>query len=477
VNLRLRSWVGEVLSAFCAVLLFVVMFDHMMAIKFAAIGVVVAITVFLVVHSLVHAPREVRFPLSLPLGLWAGWALLSTIWSVDPQATLHAWLDEIAYPGVCFFAFWLLGREAMHQRRMQAASWLACGALAVASVVGFHFLDPAAPKPGLLHFYARVGHTSTVALMAISVFAAMAAVRNTRLPGVVGVLFCVVIGAATLNRFFWIALAVVGVVLLWPRAGSKEARRRAYLMLGAMLVAIACATLLSNQMRLMALVPAAIAQGSGTSVTQRPADAPHADSYRAANGAASPDLLERLDHLGGIDEATSRDTRPKIWAFYASQLHKHPWLGVGFGKPLPALAYGHLVPAALFKLDENVKTHAHNLFLNTLLQTGVIGLALQLVLFASIGRRFYAVRVTRPMLCRAGLALLLGMLAKNMTDDFMWQSTALMFWACCGWLLGQCEAATVRRASPGQRDAGQRLAHERPAAPLAAHSKQGELQV
>ena len=158
MNLRLRSWVGEVLSAFCAVLLFVVMFDHMMAVKFAAIGVVVAITVFLVVQSLVHAPREIRFPLSLPLGLWAGWALLSTIWSVDPQATLHAWLDEIAYPGVCFFAFWLLGREAMHQRRMQVASWLACGALAVASVVGFHFLDPAAPKPGLLHFYARVGH-------------------------------------------------------------------------------------------------------------------------------------------------------------------------------------------------------------------------------------------------------------------------------------------------------------------------------
>jgi hypothetical protein len=453
VNLRLRSWVGEVLSAFCAVLLFVVMFDHMMAIKFAAIGVVVAITVFLVVQSLVRAPREIPFPLPLPLGLWAGWALLSTVWSADPQATLHAWLDEIAYPGVCFFAFWLLGREAVHQRRMQAASWLACGALAVASVVGFHFLDPAAPKPGLLHFYARVGHTSTVALMAISVFAAMAAVRNTRLPGSVGILFCIVIGAATLNRFFWVALAVVGIVLLWPGAGgARESRRRAYLMLGALLMAVACATLLSNHVRLTTLMPAAIAQGSGANLMQGPADAspsapPTADSRRTANGGAPRNLFERLDHLGGIDAATSHDTRPKIWAFYASQVHKHPWLGVGFGKPLPALAYGRLVPAALYKLDENVKTHAHNLFLNTLLQTGVIGLALQLVLFASIGRRFYAVRAARPVLCRAGLALLFGMLAKNMTDDFMWQSTALMFWACCGWLLGQCEAAAVRHAN------------------------------
>jgi hypothetical protein len=458
VNLRLRSWAGEVLSAFCAVLLFVVMFDHMMAIKFAAIGVVVAITVFLVVQSLVHAPGEIRFPLLLPLGLWAGWALLSTVWSVDPQATLHAWLDEIAYPGVGFFAFWLLGREAVHQRRMQAASWLACGALAVASVVGFHFLDPAAPKPGLLHFYARVGHTSTVALMAISVFAAMAAVRKTRLLGVVGILFCIVIGAATLNRFFWIALAVVGIVLLWPRAGgARESRRRAYLMLGALLMAIACATLLSNRVRLTALVPAAIAQGSGAGVMQGPAHASSsAESKRVVNTGVPPNLFERLDHLGGIDVATSHDTRPKIWAFYAGQVHQHPWLGVGFGKPLPALAYGRLVPAALYRLDENVKTHAHNLFLNTLLQTGVIGLALQLVLFASIGRRFYALRVTRPMLCRAGLALLFGMLAKNMTDDFMWQSTVLMFWACCGWLLGQCESLSgefAHRRALGWRSA------------------------
>jgi O-antigen ligase len=208
--------------------------------------------------------------------------------------------------------------------------------------------------------------------------------------------------------------------------------------------------------RLMTLVPAGLAQVSSTSVMQGPSQSPmqspsnalpSAGSQRGSNGASPAHLLERLDHLGGIDVATSHDARPKIWAFYASQVHTHPWLGIGFGKPLPALAYGHLVPAALFKLDENVKTHAHNLFLNTLLQTGVIGLALQLVVFASIGRRFYALRVTRPMLCRAGLALLFGMLAKNMTDDFMWQSTALMFWACCGWLLGQCEAATARRAN------------------------------
>ncbi|MFC0695788.1 O-antigen ligase family protein [Paraburkholderia humisilvae] len=458
----------------------------MTAIKFAGIGLVGAIILFLVVQSLLSAPQEIGFPLSVPLGLWAAWALLSAFWSVDAEATLHAWLDEIAYPLVCFYAFWLLGREAVYQRRMQAASWLACGALAVASVVGFHFLDPAAPKPGLLHFYARVGHTSTVALMAISVFAAMAAVRATRAIGIVGVLFCVVIGAATLNRFFWIALAVVAVVLLWPRAGVWAERRRDYLVLGTLLVAVACATVFSNRVRLMTFAPTAAAATPGhimlpTGNGQPAPDATgteSAQSPRHPNTASSADLLDRLRRLSRIDVMTSTDTRPKIWAFYISQLHHHPWLGVGFGKPLPSIAYGKLIPASLLKLDENAKTHAHNLFLNTLLQTGVVGLALQLALFASVAWRFLALRATRPFLCRAGLALLLGMLAKNMTDDFMWQSTALMFWACCGWLLGQCEAAFARRADTGVRDADRPFERELRGVPVAARSTQeGELTV
>jgi hypothetical protein len=359
---------------------------------------------------------------------------------------------------------------------MQAASWLACLALAVASVIGFHFLDPAAPKPGLLHFYARVGHTSTVALMAISVFAAMAAVRGTRLLGLVGVLFCVVIGAATLNRFFWVALGVVAVVLLWPRGGAVEGRRRAYLVLGVVLLGIVSITGLSNRVRLTLFPPPVIA----SAVVATPAvDAPTvpgaatvgvADGRGVSAGQSAPDLLGQMRRMSRLDEMASTDARPKIWAFYVSRVHEHPWLGIGFGKPLPSLAYGQLIPAQLLKLDENAKTHAHNLFLNTLLQTGVIGLALQLVVFAAIAWRFFASRASRPFLYRAGLALLLGMLAKNMTDDFMWQSTALMFWACCGWLLGQCESALAQR-EPVVILKGQVVRHELAAVPVVTSSE------
>jgi len=47
------------------------------------------------------------------------------------------------------------------------------------------------------------------------------------------------------------------------------------------------------------------------------------------------------------------------------------------------------------------------------------------------------------------------MLAKNLTDDFMWQSTMLMFWSYCGWLLGQ---SAIRLNSLGATTGGYRAA-------------------
>jgi O-antigen ligase len=120
-------------------------------------------------------------------------------------------------------------------------------------------------------------------------------------------------------------------------------------------------------------------------------------------------------------------------------VHTHPWCAIGFGKPLPALAYGSLIPTALVRLDGNVLTHAHNIFLNTLLQVGIVGLVLELMVFGYLGYQFFRVRREHPWIYRAGIALLLGMLTKNLTDDFMWQSTMLMFWALAGWLLAQCD--------------------------------------
>jgi hypothetical protein len=446
INLRLQSWAGEALSAVCAVLLFVVMFDHMTAIKYISMGVLIAIVIFLA-KSLLGRTRERSFP-SLPLlivlGAWALWTLTSAVWSFDPAATLHAWLDEVAYPLASFYAFWLVGKESLNQRRLQTVAWAACLILAIASVVWFNSLDPATPKPGLLHYYARVGHTSTLALMAIPLFASMAADARTRIRGLTGILFCVVIGGATLNRFFWIALAVVAVVLLWPR--SSRDRMRAWTALGALLLATLVAVGFSNKLRLISAASNAEKASatrplpmSAINVVRVIARAPDMQA-RTADLVPAPragGIIDRLRVASGMNRAMASDARPRIWEFYGSQVSSHPWFGIGFGKPLPSLAYGSLIPDDLVKLDGNVRTHAHNIFLNTLLQVGVVGLIIQIAIFACLAYQFFAARQAYPQLFRAGIALILGMLAKNLTDDFMWQSTMLMFWSYCGWLLGQ----------------------------------------
>ena len=463
INLRLQSWAGEALSVVCAVLLFVGMFDHMTAIKYIGIGILIAIVASFAIKSLLtNSPRRAfpASPLLIALGVWSLWTLMSATWSVDAGATLHAWLDEVAYPLAAFYAFWLVGQSPLkQQRRLQNVAWATCLILAVMSVVYFHYLDPAELKPGLMHFYARVGHSSTLALMAIPLFATMAAKTETRLRGLTGMLFCVVIGGATLNRFFWIALAVVAVVLLWPR--SARERVRAWTALGALLLVTLVAVGFSNKLRLMERAVTSVA----ASAVQVPSAAP--DMLRVV--ARAPDtqlmvientpaprpatLIEQLRVASGVNRIMSSDVRPRIWAFYGSQVAEHPWIGIGFGKPLPSLAYGSLIPDDLFKLDGNVRTHAHNLFLNTLLQVGIVGLILQLAALGCLAYQFFAVRLIYPQLYRAGIALILGVLAKNLTDDFMWQSTMLMFWSYCGLLLGQ---SAVRLNTLGATAGGNR---------------------
>jgi hypothetical protein len=471
INLRLKSRAGEALSAVCAVLLFVGMFDHMTAIKYIGIGLLIAIVISFAIKSLLtHAPDH-AFPASsllIALGVWSLWTLMSATWSVNPGATLHAWLDEVAYPLAAFYAFWLVGQSpAKQQRLLQNVAWATCLILAVISVVYFNYLDPAEPKPGLMHFYARVGHSSTLALMVIPLFATMAAKTETRLRGLTGALFCVVIGGATLNRFFWIALAVVAVVLLWPR--SSRERVRAWTALGALLLVTLVAVGSSNKLRLMSraassvTVPVAQAASAAPGILRVVAHGPDtpdtSDTQLAAiESAPAPrpaTLIERLRVISGVSHAMSSDARPRIWAFYGSQVAKHPWIGIGFGKPLPSLAYGSLVPDDLVKLDGNVRTHAHNLFLNTLLQVGIVGLILQLAALSCLAYQFFAMRLIYPQLYRAGIALILGMLAKNLTDDFMWQSTMLMFWSYCGWLLGQ---SAIRLNTLGAATGGYRAA-------------------
>ena len=76
--------------------------------------------------------------------------------------------------------------------------------------------------------------------------------------------------------------------------------------------------------------------------------------------------------------------------------------GVGFGKPLPGIVYRNEMPASLLAVEPQALTHAHNLFINTWLQTGFIGVVLQTVLLLCLVARFWRLRRVEALVVRRG---------------------------------------------------------------------------
>jgi O-antigen ligase len=415
----------------CPVLLFVVMFAHMTAVVYIALGLLAIGTLAAASSAYrmhgdgardANGVLRLKWPLAMPIAAWAAWTLASIGWSFAPSVSLHAWFDEVFYPLVAFWGFWLLGMKSARPERFVFATWIACAVLVLTSVVDWGHLQPPTADTFLLHYYARVGHTSTLAIFALTLFSGMLLTRpRWRLAGAAGIAMCLFIGLATLNRFFWPAVAVTLLVAFYP------VYRRHPVLAALTIVIIAVAGLgtleLSSRLRI------------GVTAAQAPSSVLHIAGHTIY-----------LPHmLSGIDDTVAGDTRPRLWAFYTSAARSHEWLGIGFGKPLPGLAYHHVMPDALLKFEPVALTHAHNLFLNTWLQTGVIGLVLQIVLLASLIVRFAQLRHANLWLCTAGIALVVGMMTKNITDDFMWQTTMLAFWSFAGLMLGSGER---------QRDAG-----------------------
>jgi O-antigen ligase len=420
----------------CPVLLFVVMFAHTTAIVYIALallalGTLAAAGSALRTRGAARGSRPLSWffswPLALPIAAWAAWTLISIAWSFAPAVSLHAWFDEVLYPLIAFWAFWMLGMKSARPERFVLVTWLACAVLVATSVIYWGRLQPPTADTLLLHYYARVGHTSTLAIFALTLFAGMLCTRpRWRAVGALGIAMCLFIGLATLNRFFWPAVAVTLLIALYPLY------RRHLVLAAVSIVIVAVAGLgtleLSSRLRI------------GAVGAQEPRAALYLDGHAI--------YLPRV--LPGIDDTMAGDTRPRLWSFYASVSKSHEWLGIGFGKPLPGLAYRSVMPDALLKFEPVALTHAHNLFLNTYLQTGVIGLVLQIVLFVSMIGRFWQLRRVNLALCAAGIALVIGMITKNITDDFMWQTTMLAFWSFAGLMLGCGER---------QRDAGMKSPH------------------
>lgn len=94
----------------------------------------------------------------------------------------------------------------------------------------------------------------------------------------------------------------------------------------------------------------------------------------------------------------------------------------------------------LFSQEDVLFWHAHNMFLNAAISMGIPGALALLVLFAWFGYLYLRLLGTNEALLQrigvAGLLLLVGVVGRNLTNDFFVRDGALLFWALNGALLG-----------------------------------------
>ena len=143
------------------------------------------------------------------------------------------------------------------------------------------------------------------------------------------------------------------------------------------------------------------------------------------------------------------DDRMVFWPKVMARIMEQPLTGAGFGRGVMNKAYRDIMPSGNKDL-----WHAHNLVLNYGVSMGIPGMLVILLLFGALGWQY--LQFTRSadrklkLLGVCGIALVLGVFARNMVNDLFLRDGALLFWALNGSFLGLglrlMAAETARKA-------------------------------
>lgn len=382
-------WLGLLPAA---IFIFILPINHTITLRLAAL----VIALLIALQSFFKEKNRPALPLKFPLLLWGGLALASLMWAADTTYSLREIKDEVGYGLITYFVFFTLTKNRAAFLFFIAA--LTTGFLFMSSSVAFTHLrlgDWRAEE-----FPGNVGTFSTY-LVTVLPFFILAVLFNLKrrwlayLSLLVLVFLLLYTGYLTLNRAIWPAVILSGVIfgaLFFIKAERPRAKKSAVLVL-----------LVFSGMALFQFVSVSMEKSLA--------------SFKSAS----------------VTLSISKDLRIPLWRYTAEKVAENPLLGMGFGKRV---------------LEKDLKTqfannnlwHAHNLFLNYALQLGLIGVGVLVFLFLALYREFWRLyrasdeRIYLLGIC--GIALITGVLAKNMTDDFFVRDNALLFWALVGMILG-----------------------------------------
>lgn len=392
---RVLCWSG-------AGFLFAMPFTSSIAVRNVALGIALIAALVLAFRARHERPRLPRAMLAAAV-IWVFVCAASWLWSIDPAYTAGEFRPELLMPLVAFGVFWIGSRR--DSVRIWSAVLLAGAALLGALALG-EFALTGAWNANRLH--AGVGAYSTWLAMVFPLVLALT-LPGRVLPCSVGgwplfaLMLVLVVGSAylTRNRIVWFAFAAalfVFYALYLRTAGPSPGDRRRLLVLGALVLAGLVATL-----AIVVVYKANTNVGIDTS---------------------------------SVQSTLQRDARLELWRYALERAAEAPVAGHGFGR-------GILRGTLQSTLHNRLLWHGHNVFLDVLLQTGLLGLAAFVTLLAAIASRFVAyVRAPSPELNAVGIigiAFLAGFLVKNLTDDFLVRHTGLLFWSMNGMLLGYGE--------------------------------------
>jgi O-antigen ligase len=369
------------------------LFSHTVALRLLLLIMGLALSLWAIAKER-HAIRVVP-PLWLAFLLWGAWAALSIAWSLEPERSIKEWHNEIAYTAVAFWVCFVAAQAPRAPRIILPMFAVAAGAVCAAAL--YYFLLAADSYTIGWHGGSGNHSSALLTLMPCAVMAAWYGRRAgwPRLLQTSCVLLAVLFAISaytTLNRTIWLGFALQFVLM-----GALLARRSA--------------APLTRRAKAIAVAAALAALAGGGAITLG------VQAKRESAGVARP---------------LSQDPRFALWREIVERIEERPLAGYGFGR-------GALRRPLSAELGDRDLWHSHNLLLDSLVQTGLPGLLLLLVLLGSTVRQGWRLVIDRGDAAAAcGIAIIAvvaGMLMRNMTDVLWVRQNSLLYWGVIGVLL------------------------------------------
>lgn len=377
-------------SLWC-VLIAIMPLEHVPALRLMLIAILFAVL-------FIGAKREIflSYLRSWPMFVWVVFCCATWFWSERPQSTAFHLRADLLPSVIAFGVFAAMAKNPLAESSLRLGMLLCALINAGLAIVG-HRLQ----QPLLAHYYPDVGYSSTIAVISLSfALSALYFRRNDKLA--LAVLLCSLLaGLGSANRLFFVILVIALTIfmgMLMRQSFNGPHKRYFICLAGGFFVLIVVGWGVLDQ-TLMGKVAKIWEEG---------------------------------------------DPRPKIWGAWLDYGFQAPFFGNGYGRNVGEYSFGRQFDAQLREIDPLAVMHSHNLFLNAFLETGLVGLVLFCLTWASFARSFLKEWHEHRPWSVAGLAIMIGFLLKNQTDIFFLKSTMILLMGLMGYYIAACDLARVQ---------------------------------